>query len=49
MVAHKCLKVAEFEVVFFITSPSPLVMNMFGRLKADTIILVTGKQCENSE
>lgn len=48
MVGHKCLKAAEFEGVF-ITSPSLLVISMFGRLKADTIVLVTGKQRENSE
>lgn len=48
MVGNKCLKVAEFEGFFFVTSPSLLVISMFGRQKADTIILVTGKQCENS-
>lgn len=48
MFGHKYLKVAEFER-FFITLPSPLVISMFGRLKADAMILATGKQCENSE
>lgn len=55
MVGQKCLKVAGFGVVcflvflFFYTLPRPLVISTFGRLKADAIILVTGKQCENSE
>lgn len=45
MVGHKCLKEAGLGR-FLHYLAQPVVISMFGRLKAASILLVTGKQCE---